>query len=318
MGASNEKVLDWLLEKDQPAVRYFTLLDLLDYSKNDPEVMEAYSHIVRKGWAYDILKLQKPGGYWESRKTLYRPKYTATNWRAIVLSDLGLTSENEKIRRTSNVFFEDWLTEEREASVFRKEICIAGNTARMLVRFGYEDDPRVKKLFGHIIEDQKEDGGWHCRESDVGSLDCWEGLAALASLPKSKLTKKMKNVIERGTEFYLEHKLFEDGEKKYLPWFRFHYPNHYYYDILVGLDVITKLGYAGDRRLRPALAILNKKRRKDGTWILDRVHPDFDPNFSPTYRMKNEPKPFALEESGKPSKWITLTALRLLKRVESS
>ena len=113
--------------------------------------------------------------------------------------------------------------------------------------------------------------------------------------------------------------MFEEGKGKYAPWFRFHYPNHYYYDILIGLDLLTNLGYADDKRLRPALDILKKKRQSDGTWLLDRVHPDLGPGVLESgFGIDNKPKPFVLEEAGKPSKWITLTALRVLKRVEEA
>ncbi|MCI4347182.1 MAG: hypothetical protein L3J97_01005, partial [Thermoplasmata archaeon] len=168
-----------------------------------------------------------------------------------------------------------------------------------------------------LVEDQKEDGGWHCFPSDRGTLDGWEGLAAFAVLPKSKRTRKIERSIERGVEFYLQRKLFDDGEKRYGPWLRFHYPVHCYYDILVGLDLITRLGYADDRRLRPALNILHHKRRRDGTWILDRVHPDLGPGAGYKPHTKRI-RPFALEQSGEPSKWITLTSLRILKRVEEA
>ncbi|MCL4519161.1 MAG: hypothetical protein M1587_08205 [Thaumarchaeota archaeon] len=310
------QVIDWLLQEDQPSVRYYTLVDLLDRKEADPDVREALSQIPKKGWASKILALQKAKGNWEKESDLYRPKYTATNWRAIVLSDLGLTSKDKRIEKTANLFFKYWLAPPPAENVFNDEVCIVGNTARMLTRFGYADDSRVKKLFDRLLEDQKEDGGWHCFKSDKGCLDGWEGLAAFASLPRSKWSRKIKSSIERGAEFYLERKLFDDGEKKYLPWFRFHYPNHYYYDILVGLDVITKLGYASDRRLAPALDILKEKRQKDGTWLLDKIHPDIAQGAR--YRISKSAKRFALEEEGKPSKWITLTAMRVLKRVEES
>jgi hypothetical protein len=233
---------------------------------------------------------------------------------ALILSDLGLTTENKRVRKTADLFFKQWLALPSATNIFNDEVCIVGNTARMLTRFGYEDDPRVRKLFDRLVEDQKEDGGWHCFESSKGTLDSWEALAAFAALPKSKQTRKIKNSIERGAEFYLERKLFDDGEKKYQPWFRFHYPNHYYYDVLVGLDVITRLGYARDRRLRAALEILKQKRREDGTWILEKVHPDLGAGAQ--YSLGKKVRPFALEEAGRPSKWITLTALGVLKRVE--
>ena len=235
---------------------------------------------------------------------------------ALILSDLGLTKENKRVRRAADLFFKQWLAIRSTTNIFNDEVCVVGNTARMLTRFGYEDDPRVRKLFDRLVEDQKEDGGWHCFESSRGTLDCWEALAAFAALLKSKQTRKVKNSIERGAEFYLERRLFDDGEKKYLPWFRFHYPNHYYYDVLVGLGVITRLGYGGDRRIRAALEILKQKRREDGTWILDKVHPDL--GVGAQYSLPKKVSPFALEEAGKPSKWITLTALRVLKRVEDS
>jgi len=313
----DQRVFDWLLEENQPSVRYHALIDLLGHGRNDPDVREAYSGISKKGWAFGILSLQKPEGHWESVRSLYRPKYTASNWMALILSDLGLTKENERVKEAADLFFEKWLAVPKTRNMFNMfndEVCVVGNTARMLTRFGYEDDPRVRKLFDTLVEDQKEDGGWHCFGSSRGTLDCWEALAAFAALPKSKQTRKIKNSIERGAEFYLERKLFDDGEKKYLPWFRFHYPNHYYYDVLVGLDVITRLGYGGDRRLRAALEILNQKRREDGTWTIDKVHPDFGAGAQ--WSLREKVHPFSLEEAGKPSKWVTLTALRVLKRVE--
>ena len=322
----NQHVLDWLLEENQPAVRYYTLVDILGRKEDDPDAREAHSRISRHGWARDILRLQKPGGYWEPKEPttvhawldfLYRPKYIATNWRALVLSDLGLTSKDRRIRAVAELLFKYKLRLGSMVNIFNDEVCIVGNTARMLTRFGYADDHRVKKLYDRLIEDQKEDGGWHCFENDHGTLDSWEGLAAYAALPKSKRTRKIAQSVSRGAEFYLERKLFEEGSKKYLPWFRFHYPNHYYYDILVGLDVITKLGYASDKRLEPALEILTSKRRSDGTWSLDRLHPDLGAGAMYDLDTKKV-TPFGLETPGKPSKWITLKALQVLKRVEDA
>ncbi len=305
--------MNWLLEPNQPSVRYYTLLDLLDYSKDNHEVRRTHSNISKLGWVYQILKAQNAGGFWESGKNLYTPKYRATNWMALILSDLGLTKENKWVRKAADLFFKQWLPLPSAENIFNDEVCIVGNTARMLTRFGYEDDPRVRRLFDRLVEDQKEDGGWHCFESSRGTLDCWEALAAFAALPRNRRTRGIKRSAERGAEFYLERKLFREGHS-YPPWLRFHYPVHYYYDLLVGLDIITGLGYADDRRLKPALQILQNKLRPDGRWALDAIHPDLGVGAS--YRLRKRPKPFALEVEGKPSKWITLTALRVLKRTE--
>lgn len=306
-----DSILNWLLEESEPAVRYRTLVDLLEKSPNHPDARQSYSEISKKGWAANILKKQKPWGYWETPKDLYRPKYTATNWMALVLSDLGLTKDDPRIKKTCDLFFTYWLDEKTD-NVFHDEVCIVGNTARFLTRFGYDGDPRVAKLFDRLLEDQREDGGWNCYPGK-GTLDGWEALAAFAVLPKSWLTRKIKSSIERGAEFYLERNLIHEGAK-YLPWFRFHYPVHYYYDVLVGLDTLSRLGYGKDPRMEPALEILRKKRRKDGTWILDKIHPDPSSYAWGKGNLKSKMKPFALEREGEPSKWITLSALSVLKR----
>jgi len=308
----------WLLEDDQPAVRYFALTELLGRRSTDPEVEDAYSSIAKRGWAYDILKAQRPDGRWQSRPrgSLYGPKYTATNWMSLILSDLGLTKANPKVRRAAELFFKEWMSLDSTDNIFKDEVCIVGNASRMLTRFGYADDPRVRMLFDRLVEDQKSDGGWHCFESATGTLDCWEALTAYAALPESKRTREIKRSIENGAEFYLERKLFDDGQKRYSPWLRLHYPNHYYYDILVGLDALTRLGYGGDRRLRPALEILKEKRQGDGRWLMEAVHPDIAPGAQ--YSLRKKARPFSLEPAGKPSKWITLTGLRVLKRIEDS
>ncbi len=311
-----DSIQSWLLEPGQPVVRYYALRELLDRKESDPDVREAHSRILEEGWVPEILSSQNPEGNWESIEDLYRPKYTATNWRVITLSDFSLNHRDDpRLERACELFFKDkeWLGDEEKFDA-EGEVCISGNLARMLTRFGYRDDPRVKKVFGWLVSHQKEDGGWQCFNSDKGTLDCWEALAAFSALPKAERTKSMNASIEKGAEFYLERRLHEEGQR-YDPWYRFHYPNHYYYDILVGLDVLTSLGFAGDKRLVDALQLLRQKRLPDGSWTLEAVHPDIGEGY--TFREKGVRK-FAVEAEGQPSKWITLTALKVLKRVDEA
>jgi len=318
-------VIHWLLGKDQPAVRHYTLVNLLDRKENDPDVREARSRTGRVGWAADQLREQGPKGFWERREPrnvseyvdfLYFPPYLSTNWRALVLAELGMDSSDPRIRKVAELMFEYKLRFSSPFNFFHEEVCISANSARMLTRFGYGDDRRVRKLYDWLIEDQREDGGWNCSQGTPGTLDAWEALAAFATVPKASRSPQMTRAIERGAEFYLERNLFKEG-KRYAPWFRLHYPNHYLYDFLVGLDVITQLGFAGDRRLRPALDLLRKKRRSDGRWRLDRVHPDLGPGLK-IYSDMKKVRPLVLERAGEPSKWITLKALTVLKRIDEA
>ncbi len=209
------KVQKWLLETEQPVVRYYTLRTLMDRKESDPEVREARSQILKRGWAKEILAAQKPRGNWEEIEDLYKPKYTATNWRMIVLSDFALSSQDDpRLERACELFFrhKQWLGNEDQFEQ-ESDVCVSGNLARVLTKFGHGDDPRVKRVVTWLINTQKEDGGWHCFKSDTGTLDCWEALAAFAAIPKPKRTKSIRRSIDRGAEFYLERELIQRGAK---------------------------------------------------------------------------------------------------------
>src|SRR5438094_5307644 len=137
--------------------------------------------IGRKGWAAQILRGQHPSGQWvtpgSSAFDLYRPKYVATNWRLIVLSDLGLTKKTPRVAKAARLFL-DRFARSGDLGGPASEVCITGNAVRMMARFGYLKDPRVKAGIEWLVRHQKKDGGWHCFRSRTGTLDCWEALAA--------------------------------------------------------------------------------------------------------------------------------------------
>lgn len=309
-------VLNWLLEEGQPAARYYALVDLLGRPAKDSEVKEVLAAIPRRGWAAEILRTQKAGGYWGAPDALYYPKYDNTVWKWIVLSDLGITGEVPRMRQTCELIVEQNAMPEGGFGRKVSHFCVTGNFARTLIRAGYSDDRRVRSALDWLVRAQKSDGGWHCFKSDKGTLDCWEALAAFSAYGRQRWTRSIKRSVERGAEFYLERRLHKEGSRRYAPWFRFHYPTHYYYDLLVGVDVLTALGHAGDRRLDYALKVLRRKRRPDGRWILDAIHPDLGPGAK--YSLTPPVTPFGLEKTGEASKWITLAALRVLKRVDGS
>ena len=313
-----KSVTDWLLEENQPSVRYLTLTTLLGKSEGDPEAKAARENITRNGWAKDILDKQNSSGFWVSGRNLFFPKYIATNWMLLILSDLGLTGTNPRIKGTIQAWTKRFSAKDGGFNDVPSEgghLCITANTVRTLVKFGSTNDPRVTKAFDWLVKHQYEDGGWDCFERGVGCLDAWEPLSAFASYPRQKWTRSMKQSVERGAEFYLERELYK-ADERYEPWFRFHYPVHYYYDLLVGLDFMTVLGYTEDKRLGYAIKLLKGKMRPDGRWNLDSVNPDTE---SPQAREDGKhpeeaTTPFALEKPGEPSKMITLTALRVLSR----
>ena len=316
--------VDWLLEEDQPSVRYLTLTGLQGKKEGDPEVRRARAGITKTGWAKVLLDEQLPGGAWVNERSLFSPTFHAGFWVLLVLSDLGLTKEEPRVDRAARLWMERNATKDGGFSQSGKSgghLCITGNAARMLVKFGYADHPTVKRAFEWIVRNQAELGGWSCWNFKPPytkrTLDSWEPLSAFAVYPREKWTRSMKLACERGAEYFLERELHRQGAR-WEPWYRFHYPVHYYYDVLVGLDFMTALGYSGDKRLGEAVSLVKEKRRKDGRWNLDANRPEDSPALA-AFR-KEHPKsadltPLVLEEPGQPSKMITLTCMKVLARM---
>ena len=98
----------------------------------------------------------------------------------------------------------------------------------------------MRKALEWLVLTAHPKGGWTCGNNQAApaqgwTLDSWEPLSAFAAYPKSRWTKSMKECVEKGAEFYLEKELHRQGER-YEPWYRFHWPVHYHYDLLVGLE----------------------------------------------------------------------------------
>jgi hypothetical protein len=324
---SNSSAVNWLLEENQPAVKYLALIELLGRSEKDPEVKSAKKNITSVGWAKEILDKQLPSGCWYNEKSLFSPTFASTFWMLLILSDLGLTKEEPRIDKACQLWMERNATKDGGFSQSGKSgghLCITGNAARALVKFGYEDHPKVRKAFEWIVENEAEKGGWSCwnfgKKRTGRTLDSWEPLSAFAVYPRQKWTRSMKLACERGAEFFLERELHKQGAR-WEQWYRFHYPVHYYYDLLVGLDFMTALGYSGDKRLGYAISLLKQKRRQDGRWNLEANRPEESAAlaaFRKAHPITTDLTPFVLEQAGEPSKMITLTALKVLKRLDEA
>lgn len=328
---ANRAVLGWLLEPEQPSIRYLTLTQLLGRSAGDPEVQEARARIPRAGWVADMLAKRDPGGWWVRNGAPMYPKYQSINWNLLAMSDLGVSRSVPEVAASCELWMAKTPLKNGGVGAMGNQgighLCFTGNMARALVHLGYLDDQRIRRTFEWLAQTAHPQGGWSCwnftdRPSKSRNLDSWEGLAAFAAYPRPKWSPKMKTCVDQTAEFYLEHQLHAQGDR-YPPWYRFHWPTHFYYDVLVGLEMLTDLGYADDPRLEFGLKLLKRKRRKDGRWNLDAVHPDWvarDGTTSSRWFVEHPEKresPLTFERAGAPSKMITLRALRVLQRFES-
>ena len=342
--------IDWLLEKEDPSIRYFTLLDLLDKEETDTEVKKARAAIPNSRVVSKILLKQQTEGYWESRESPYHPKYKSTYWQIMTLGQLGIDKTDKRVQKACEFIFNLQLPEGGFSSYTRERAlqeyewmrtrthlkqklqpepetwaqslvtehqysCLTGNICAAMLRMGYVADSRPKKALNWLVKIQNRDGGWLCPYWKAHIKDthsCFYGticpLEAFSEAPQGQRTSEMKKTIEKGAEFLLMHRLHKADHHGYKiinrQWLKLSFPWFYGYHILRGLLVLTKLGYTGDERLTDAVELLLQKRCPDGTWLLE---------GAPTGRMQTN-----IETIGKPSKWVTLNALRVIKRLHET
>ncbi|MFX1486002.1 MAG: nitrogen fixation protein NifH, partial [Promethearchaeota archaeon] len=147
----------WLLEKDNPSVRYFTLTDICDNVENDSEVRDTKDKIMERGVVPRILARQSDEGYWGSPEDFYGPgKFKGTVWQLMILAELGTDSRDERVRKACEFILDK--SQDRESGAFsylsapggggrhnRVIPCLTGNMIWSLIRFDYLHDPRVQQ-----------------------------------------------------------------------------------------------------------------------------------------------------------------------------
>jgi hypothetical protein len=95
----------WLLEEDNPSVRYLALRHLLERPEADPEVQAARAAIPRSRVVERIFARQDAGGFWGDPTSPYQPKYKASYWTLMVLGHLGLSREDERVQQAVEHIF---------------------------------------------------------------------------------------------------------------------------------------------------------------------------------------------------------------------
>jgi len=95
----------WLLEEDNPSVRYLALRHLLGRPEDDPKVRAARAAIPRSKVVERFFARQDPGGFWGDPASPYQPKYKSSYWTLMVLGHLGLSREDERVQRAVEHIF---------------------------------------------------------------------------------------------------------------------------------------------------------------------------------------------------------------------
>jgi len=326
-------VLDWLLEKEDPGVRYLVLRDLLDSPPEDQALRAACVDAHTRGPIAAILAEMTDDGYWVEPGPGYYPKYRGTVWSILALAQLGASSAHDpRIGRACDYILNQALTEGGQFTASGAPSgtadCLQGNLCAALLDLGCQD-PRLTTAFDWMARSVTGDGvapssdrhaavryyagkcgpGFACGSNN--KLPCAWGavkvMLALSKWPQERHTPVVSHAIQTGIDFLLGVDPARAGypngyaDKPSGNWWKFGFPVFYVTDLLQNVEALAALGLAQDTRLTNALAVIREKQDVQGRWPLEYA-----------YTGKTWVDFGALRQ---PNKWVTYRAYRVLKAV---
>nr|WP_188136162.1 squalene cyclase [Lentzea indica] len=301
---------EWLLDSD-PALRWQVQRDLLHAPR---EVwQETRALVATEGFGARLLDEQGADGMWAGGA--FFPKgfdgkeegqpWTATTWSLSSLREWGLDPKVLTDRRTVELLEAGCRWEYEGLPYWGGEVdcCINSWTLANGVWLGAD----VEGIAGWFVEHQLEDGGWNCewvegstRSSFHSTLNSLKGL--LVHEQATGGTKETRAARRRGDEYLLERHLFKrlSTNKPVGEWVgEFRSPFRWGYSVLNAAEYFRQAG-TRDPRMAEAIAMIRDARQSDGTWLQAGRHPGrvwFEIDVG----------------AGEPSKWLTLSAMRVLK-----
>jgi hypothetical protein len=189
------------------------------------------------------------------------------------------------------------------------EPCINGQVGASGAYFGQD----ITRILDRLLAEQLADGGWNCEAPGNSTRSSFNTtICVLEALLEYELRAGNNPEVTaarlRGQEYLLERRLFHrrstgevierDREGEAL-WTSFAFPTWWHYDVLRGLEYLRRAGAVPEERMAEAIALVESKRDEDGRWLLEVRYPG---------EMLVETD----EGEGKPSRWNTLRALRVL------
>lgn len=311
-------VVDWLLDSD-PSIRWQAMRDLLDVPES--EWTAERGKVETEGWGARLLSHEDEDGQWAGGAFLPRDfdfqewqdvgqPWTATAFSLSQLREFGLDPSSDRARRAVELIGANSRWDHAGQPYWEGEVeeCINGRTVADGAYFGVD----VSSIVDRLVGERLDDGGWNCerangsvRSSFASTINVLEGLLeyerATGGTPESREARKS------GEQYLLERKLFRrlsTGEPADEQFLSLLYPSRWRYDVLRALDYFRSAGAltgtAPDPRLGEGIDHVRSRRREDGTWPLEwslpgRVWFEMDSGV------------------GKPSHWVTLRAMRVLR-----
>jgi len=318
-------VISWLLSEGAPWVRYRTLVDLLDRSQDDPEVIAARQAMLEHPAVQALIAEAAtwPGYPLKRHNDAKHPLH-----KLAVLADFGLWAEDPSMDKAIAAVMVHQSPEGAFQTVtlvpkafggtgedmWAWMLCDAPTLLYALLGFGLGDDERVQAAVEHLTS-LVRDNGWPCAASpDLGKFRGPGRKADPCPIVNVYALKALSQVPElldspatrAGVEMLLWHWEHQAERKIYLfgigtTFRKLKYP-FIWYDILHVTDVLSRFPFARrDPRLREMAEVILSKQDDQGRFRPESVWMAW--------------KRWEFGQKKAPSPWITLLALRVTKRI---
>jgi hypothetical protein len=313
-------VVDWLLDSD-PSVRWQAMRDLTDAPAE--EVAAERARVATEGAGARLLALQGADGRWGG--AAWNRGWNSTMHVLTLLREMGLDPASAEARRAvglvrDRVTWQGCGPPECDGNPFfagEVEPCINGQVAASGAYFCQD----VRGIVDRLLGEQLPDGGWNCEAANGSTRSSFNTtICVLEALLEHELRVGSSPAVTearlRGQEYLLERRLFRrrstgavvdydrkdgpGGGRGHAAWTRFAFPTWWRYDVLRGLEYLRRAGVAPDERVAEAIELVASKRDGDGRWPLEVQYPGEMP-------VETD------EGEGRPSRWNTLRALRVLR-----
>jgi hypothetical protein len=310
---------------DDEALRYFARRDLLDEKVGPAHSLWELPQVLR------ILRKQQGDGSWPRSG---KPKHAAINYRLIetwryfriLVDQYGMTKGHPQCEKAAEYLFSCQTRSGDIRGMLADQYATyySGAILALLIRAGYEGDPRVARGLRWLLSMRQEDGGWTIpiltRYLDRATLyrvtsehadpiepdrtepfsHHWTGmvLRAFAAHPRYRALPEVHHAAE-----LLKSRFFQpDSYGSYRAvkhWLRFEYP-FWWNNLVSALDTLSELGdSASDPAISEALRWLVQHQERSGMWNANYAAPNA--------------RESARSRGIKP--WITLAICRIFRRL---
>jgi hypothetical protein len=329
----NRSVILWLLDGRDPSIRWQVMRDLIGAPAE--EVAAERARVATEGAGARLLALQGADGSWAG--AAWNRGWDSTMHVLSLLRELGLDPASDEARRAVGLVRDrvrwrgwdwdgTWRGEDFVGNPFfagEVEPCINGQVAASGAYFG--QITQSERIIDRLLGEQLPDGGWNCEAENGSTRSSFNStICVLEALLEYELAggnrAQVKAARQRGQEYLLVRRLFrrrstgeviERDRKGGADWTRFSFPTWWHYDVLRGLEYLRRAGAtppAGERAAE-AIALVESKRDRDGRWPLENQYP----GTTRTRPARGASVAVELDEGeGRPSRWNTLRALRVL------